>query len=63
MCPSLAVVIEASWRCAGKLVSGEVDQSEGTFLDEDQQKNGWVLTCISYPKGDVTIASHKEGEM
>ncbi|KAK9843130.1 hypothetical protein WJX74_007431 [Apatococcus lobatus] len=49
--------------CLGKLVSGEVDQSEGTFLDEDQQKDGWVLTCISYPKGDVTIASHKEGEM
>lgn len=49
--------------CAGKIVSGEVDQSEGTFLDEDQQNAGWVLTCISYPKGDVTIASHKEGEI
>lgn len=49
--------------CAGKIVSGEVDQSEGTFLDEDQQKAGWVLTCISYPKGDVTIKSHQEGEI
>ena len=35
---------------AGKIVSGELDQSEGSFLEEGQQSDGYVLTCISYPK-------------
>lgn len=41
--------------CTGELLSGEVDQGEGTALEPDQREDGYVLLCSAYPRGDCRV--------
>lgn len=49
--------------CAGKIVSGTVNQNDQSYLDDDQIEEGYVLLCIGKPTSDCVIKSHQEDNL
>jgi ferredoxin len=46
--------------CLWKVLSGSIDQSEQTFLTEDQMADGWALSCVTYATSDIIVKVNQE---
>jgi ferredoxin len=49
--------------CAGKILTGSVDQSDQSFLDDDQMGQGYALLCVSYPTANCTIQLDSQNDL
>lgn len=49
-------------RCSAKVTSGIVDQT-GTTLDDSVMKQGFALTCMTFPRSELVIKSVDEDEL
>ncbi|MEQ9902296.1 2Fe-2S iron-sulfur cluster-binding protein [Pectobacterium aroidearum] len=48
---------------AARLLSGKVDQRDGSFLNERQKAAGFFLTDTSYPLSDCVVQFSVEAEL
>ncbi len=46
--------------CVAKLVSGNIDQSEQTFLQAPELEAGYCVTCVASPQSDCVLTTHQE---
>lgn len=46
--------------CVAKLIGGKVDQSDQSFLNDDEMEAGWVIVCRAYPASEVYILMRQE---
>ena len=49
--------------CAGKIVSGTIDQSDQSFLDDDQMDSGFCLHVLRIQPADLVVEIDKEDEL
>ncbi len=46
--------------CAGKILEGTVDQTDGMGVGPNLQAQGYVLLCVAYPRSSLKIETDQE---
>ena len=46
--------------CAGRVLAGQVDQSEALRIYPQDQGAGFVLLCSAFPRSDLRILTHQK---
>jgi ferredoxin len=49
--------------CAGKLLAGEVDQSDADLYFPEDRARGFILLCTAKPRSNLRILTHQQSEM
>ena len=49
--------------CVGKIISGSIDQSGQSYLDEEQMEDGFAMLCVATPESDCVIQTEVEAEL
>lgn len=49
--------------CAGRLLAGEVDQSDADAYYPEDRERGFVLLCKAKPRSSLRILTHQQHEM
>ena len=49
--------------CTAKILEGDVDQNDQSFLDDDQMNAGYALLCVSYHKSDLVLKGDAEEDL
>lgn len=49
--------------CVGQAIYGDWDDSDQSFLDNDQRDRYFFLLCVTYPKSNLGIRTHMEDRL